>query len=126
MRRLDEAARGELRAALESGPVGVEALAFVEAVVEQAVHRLGPERSPVLAGATASMGKRVVSFLEAAAEGEPSRTRAAEELAGEPVILAAFYQNLDLLPAASSAPADAIALLVLTTLALMESVPPET
>ena len=125
MRRLDEAARRELRAALESGSVGLETLAFVEAVVEQAVHRLGPERSGVLAGATASMGKRVVSFLEAAAEGESSRARAAEELAGEPAILAAFYQNLDLLPAADFAPGDAIALLVLTTLALMEAMPAE-
>jgi hypothetical protein len=125
MRTLDEAARGELRAALESSPVGVEALAFVEAVVEHAVHRLGRERSGVLAGATASMARRVVSFLEAATEGEPSRARAAEELAGEPAILAAFYQNLDLLPAAGFAPADAIALLVLTALALMEAIPPE-
>ena len=121
MRSNDEAIRRRLLSALEAGSAGIEVLAFAEAVVEQVGHPLGTER---VASVQSDILARVVSILEAAVGGEASRNRAAEDLAREPALLAGFYQNLDLLPARSSAATDAVALLVLTSLACLEATPP--
>ena len=119
MRALSPAARAHVRAAAAAGALGEEIVEFVDAVALLVAHPLG--------GATAREGAfelstadRVLRLLERSLGGEAVVTDAAGELAAEPEMLAAFFQNLDLLPAGGHPAADAIPLLVVLALSRLE------
>ncbi len=93
------------------------ALPFAEAVVHQVAHPLGAR---VAAGAPeqrAARERAVAAVLlatigAAASRDERLLEQAADQLAADAALLAACYQNLDLLPAFGHAASDAVALLV--------------
>ncbi len=59
---------------------------------------------------------QVIRLVVASLAGEGSTVRAGEELAADPALLAAFFQNLDLLPADGGSQVDGIALVTSTAL----------
>jgi hypothetical protein len=92
------------------------ALPFAEAVVEQVAHPLGTAPSADPAGAERAVGGRVVGLLEGSVAGASAAAEAAAGLSNDPAMLAAFFQNLDLLDRRTDARTDAVALLVLSAM----------
>lgn len=113
MRDLSEAVRIDLRAALHATAMSSLALPFVEAVVLQRAYPLGDSMA---SGASASerdvaerrVADQVIRLVVASLAEERSTARAGEELAADPALLAAFFQNLDLLPADGGSPLDGL------------------
>lgn len=102
---------------------------FVSHVVEQYIHRLGAvSDSPISERGEAL---RVRALIDHAGDAhlieEPRalalRDRAAHDLAGDPALLAAFFQNIDLLYADRFPRADAVSALILRALELSASIP---
>ncbi len=100
-------------------------MTFVEAVIAQRVY-------PLDAPATFPSGlledpvvDQVARLIERIREGDAEVALAARELANDPALLAAFYQNLDLLPADGGPTVDAIALLALAALQWLADTPPD-
>lgn len=105
-----------LRAALPPGR-GSCTLAFAEEVVRQVAHPLGADPSPDPAGSEAAVARRVLGLVEAAFGDErEARDAAARRLAGDAPLLAAFFQNLDLLEECASGHAGSVAALVAAAL----------
>lgn len=105
LRRLDAAAEGRLADALAAEPA---LLPFARAAALQ-LARGGP--SPEAAALRVAGLLRDAGLLAA-----PAVTDAAAELADDPALLAAFFQNVDLLYEESFARADAVSLLVMAAL----------
>jgi hypothetical protein len=120
MRALTAAARQQLRDAIEAGPLGERALAFVEAVVTQLAHPLGHASRHGDTAHESTVAARVAGLLNAALGDDPTVTAAADDLAHDPGMLAVFFQNLDLLPSHGFRPADAVALLVVMAMSRLE------
>lgn len=105
VRRLSDGALAVLRACLgERSP----SLAFAEAVLAQAGHPIGVPRDPAREAAVAST---LCALLERVDDGQASATAgdAVASLVGDPELLAAFFQNVDLLYGAAAPEADRIA-----------------
>jgi hypothetical protein len=120
MRGLTAATRHLIRDALDATPFGARSLEFVEAVVVQVAHPLGSASRDGAAGHESMVTDRVLRLLRSAVGDDASVTAAANDLATEPPLLAAFFQNLDLLPPAGFPPADAVGLLVMLALSRLE------
>lgn len=79
------------------------ALPFVRAVIAQVLGPIAEDGSGPSAAAEREVGNRVIALVETAADtGAPSRAAAppdaaAAVLASDPELLAAFFQNIDLL-----------------------------
>ena len=119
MRALTAATRQRLRDAATRSALGSDALGFLESVVQIAAHPLGEvsrrgdeEHERVIAD-------RVMQLLEAALGAPESVDGAIATLAGDPVLLGALFQSLDLLPPDYRA-ADSIALLVVMALGRLD------
>jgi hypothetical protein len=118
-RALSPACRRWLRERLARSDGG-GALPFLEAVVVQAAFPLGldlptderAEREPEVAG----LALELLLGAEAAGEAAPHPEAAAARLRGDPALLAAFFQNVDLLYRHAFAGADAVSLLVMRAL----------
>ena len=133
MGALSNAAKARLLSALEAGPLGPAALAFTEAVVAQRSYAL-VEPTPADASAlAASAGEAVAAELRIAdqvieliggATGQPDVAHGARVLANDPALLAAFFQNLDLLPVDRGASTDRVALLVAAALQALTEMDP--
>jgi hypothetical protein len=119
--RMDAADHGALRAALGEEDAAA-ALPFLEAVVQQTAFPLGESVSAAEAPERQRKTVRqVIDLLLAtrAAGGEAAagdRDEAAERLRAHPVLLAAFFQNIDLLYQQAYPHADAVSLLVMRAL----------
>ena len=116
MRSLSSAVRERLRSALETRPAGLDALPFAEAVIVQRAWPLGentasPVPDPEPDGTEASVAGQVIRMVDASMGGDAAIASAATELANDLALLAAFFQNLDLLPVDRGPAVDAIALL---------------
>jgi hypothetical protein len=101
-----------MRDALSHGALGLEALPFLESVVALVSHPLG---GPVRRGDEEHervVVDRVMRLLEASLGDDRAIAAAAETLAADRELLAAFFQSLDQLPGPGYPPADSIALLV--------------
>lgn len=97
------------------------AVRFAEAVVRQVAHPLGPPASDVPSGAEAMVARSVIALTDAARAALLAGDRAALEnasaaLADDAVLLASFFQNLDLLCNDRCANGDAVAALVAAAL----------
>lgn len=117
---MTDALRPETRDRLGArlGALGAgRALPFAEAVVAQVAHPLGAAPAD-----DAGAGERAVTDALLHAIADDDATAAAARLAADAPLLAACYQNLDLLPA-SDAAGDAIALLVGRALDHLASTP---
>jgi hypothetical protein len=117
VRELSRECRQLLREELEREGA-LAAAPFLEAVVLQAALPLGLDE-PV-EGWTArerqTAAEALRLLLGAAAPGGPSVPDAAARLRGDPRLLAAFFQNIDLLYEHGPAAADAVSLLVMQAL----------
>ena len=112
MQRLGDDVRMRIGRALPAWARRDAVRAFIEVVVWQRTHAL-TERSPGDASATEeAIATRVLSLVEASVGGEVAVSRAAAELADDPALLAAFFQNLDLLPGERDPQVDQLALMV--------------
>ena len=118
MRALSAAARTHVRVAAGTRHLG-ELVEFVEAVVLLVAHPLGDPETPATAPELAA-ADRVIALVQRAAADESEAVDAAGELAAEPEMLAAFFQNLDLLPGGGHRAADAVTLLVLLALGRLD------
>lgn len=103
---------------------------FMTHVVEQYVHRLGaPASDPA---GERGVALRVCALVDDAGDASTStdpsalrrRERGAHDLANDPALLAAFFQNIDLLYADRFHQADAVSALVLRALELSALLPP--
>lgn len=108
-----------LRALLE--PEEGAALAFLAAVVEQVVHHLRPAPPADSAVEEWAVAGRALALLRDAAAGELDA--AARRLIAEPEMLAAFFQNADLLYVEAAAQADAVGAVVMRALEVLSSAP---
>jgi hypothetical protein len=119
VRALSAATHAHIREIAATEALGETLVAFVEAVVLQVAHPLGGmgehQRTPEVA-----VANQVIGLLGRSLGGEGVVADAADELAAEPAMLAAFFQNLDLLPAGGHRAADAVALLVVLALSRLE------
>lgn len=105
-----------LRGALPPGR-GSCTLAFAEEVVREIAHPLGSEESRDPGADEALAAQRVLRLIDAAFGGVPAvRDDAARRLADDPPMLAAFFQNLDLLVDCERGHAGAVAALVAAAL----------
>ena len=119
-RALAAATRKRLRGIVAEGGLDREVGEFVEAVVLQTARPLGvPPRRGIIVRESELIA-RVVALLEASVRGDERLVPAATELAADPQLLSAFFQNLDLLPPSGSPRADAVAILVVMALGLLE------
>jgi hypothetical protein len=114
MRALSAAARAHVREVL-SRRLGGELIEFVDAVVLLVAHPLGGAGARDDA-AELTTADRVIALIEQSLAGETAADDAANDLAAEPEMLAAFFQNLDLLPSGGHRAADAVALLIMVAL----------
>ena len=122
MRAIAVATRHRLRERVAASPLGPATLDFLDAVVLQVAHPLGGVRVGDSVTHEQAIGDRVLLLVEASLGDEAKVIRAAGELATDPALLSALFQNLDLLPPAGSRPADAIALLVVMALSRLEEI----
>ena len=111
MRILSDAARRTIRSALETTPLGDAGRAFVEAVVVQRAYPLG-DRETRNSLTEEDVAETAGCLVMWSAMEDDAKARAAEVLASDPALLAAFFQNLDLLPIDGPSPVNEIALLV--------------
>lgn len=109
-----------LRALLEPEEAG--ALAFLTAVAEQVVHHLRPRPPLDATGDEWAVVGRALELLREAAAGEVDAP--ARRLIAEPEMLAAFFQNVDLLYAEAAIQADAVGAVVMRALEVLSSAPP--
>jgi len=129
VRDLSDTIRAELGAALAAIGVRPDALTFIEAVVGQRACPVGDSTAQRLSVEDRQIAERriaeqVIGLVEAGRAGESRMVHAAEELAADPALLAAFFQNLNLLPADGGSHVDAIALLTSAALQrLAETLP---
>ena len=112
MEQLLESGRLRIRAALAGRPMAAETQAFVEAVVWQWSNGAGAVSDAQVAAAQESAVTRVLGLVEAAVGGAIAFESGVDALANDAVLLSAFFQNLDLLPAEHDPHVDAIALMV--------------
>lgn len=110
-----DASRARFRRAL-GREFGVCALPFVEAVVVQLVYPLGGPAPASPEEAERAVGDRVVAMLGASTADPHFTARAAADLAADAALLAAFFQNVDLLHSHRCPHADAVSLLVMAAL----------
>jgi hypothetical protein len=115
LRGLSVATRQELSAALESAG-WASALGFAEAVTLQCAYPLGEPPSHQRPASEASAAESVLALLRAASHG----SQADGQLERDPVLLAAVFQNADLLYRDGFPHAEAVALLVMHALAAGE------
>jgi hypothetical protein len=120
MRALSAAARTHVRVAAGTRHLG-ELVEFVETVVLLVAHPLGDPEVPASAPELAT-ADRVIALVERALAGDTQGAEAAGDLAADPEMLAAFFQNLDLLPRGGHRAADAVALLVMLALSRLEEI----
>ncbi len=85
---------------------------FVETIVWQWAGGLGDAPAADTAAAEDAVAARVLGLVEGASGGAVAFEGAVEALARDPVLLSAFFQNLDLLPAEHDPQVDAIAMMV--------------
>ena len=87
--------------------------AFVEAVIIQRALPLGDAPSGAEPGPTDEerVADQVLRLLDGSTRGDAARAGAAAELAADVALLAAFFQNIDLLPTDGGPHVDAVALL---------------
>lgn len=128
MRALSASVRERLRAKLEETALGAAGSAFAEAVVMQRAHPLGEHPSEENASAAAlrteaTVASQVLALIALGGEGEAEVERAAHELANDPALLAAFFQNLDLLPPDGSPAVNGIALMIVGALQRLADTP---
>ena len=112
MQRPGDFVRARIAGALHGWARAAEVGAFIEAVVWQVTHATGAPAGAGLDQLEQATVTDVVGLVQAAAGGEAAAAAAAEQLAANPPLLAAFFQNLDLLPAAPDPQVDAVALVV--------------
>jgi hypothetical protein len=112
MPALSDGSRTRLRRALRR-TLREGAVPFGETVVLQLAHPLGVAAPDDAATLERGVADRVVALLEASVADPHFAARAAVELAGDPVVLAAFFQNLDLRDRRRWPHADAVSMLVL-------------
>ena len=112
MDRLSESARQRIREALADWPMSRETQGFIEAIVWQWSNATGELPASEATAAEESVATRVLGLIQAAVGGAIAYEGAVDALANDPVLLSAFFQNLDLLPAEHDPQVDAIALLV--------------
>lgn len=128
MRALSASVRERLRATLEETTLGAAGLEFAEAVVMQRAHPLGGdsnEENPSAAAlrVEATVANQVLALIAHSGEGTAEVERAAHELADDPALLAAFFQNLDLLPPDGSPAVNGIALMIVGALQRLADTP---
>jgi hypothetical protein len=85
---------------------------YIEAIVWQLTNGLGDVPPSEASRAEDAAATRVLGFVEAASGGAIAFEGGVDALAKDAVLLSAFFQNLDLLPAEHDPHVDAIALLV--------------
>ena len=112
MRSLSPATHARLRSALAATEIGLGALPFAEAVVLQCAQPLGAAPSDDAVAIEARVAEQVIRLVAESGRGVHAASAAGEELAGDPVLLSSFFQNLDLLPVDGGAPVHGIALAV--------------
>lgn len=116
MRTLRPGTSARLRDALPPGR-GSCTVSFAAEVVRQVAHPLGAEPSSDPAAGEARAATRVLDLLGAAFEGaSDEREAAARRLGADGPMLAAFFQNLDLLEECARGHAGAVAALVAAAL----------
>lgn len=116
MRALSPGTVDRLRAALPSGG-GSCTRAFAEEVVLELAYPLGAEASREPGADEARAARRVLEALGAAFDGTPGAiVQGAHRLAGDAALMAAFFQNLDLLVECERGHARAVAVLVAAAL----------
>jgi len=93
--------------------LGPRALPFATAVVAQVAHPLGAPAAAHPSRRERAVGRRLVRLLAASVGDAPAVERAADALAGDPPLLAAAFQNVDLLYAHACPAADRVSLLVM-------------
>ena len=119
-RALAAATRKQLRGIVADGGLDREVQAFVEAVVLQTARPLGTAPRRGIVQRESELVGRVTALLEASVGGDERLVPAATELAADPELLSAFFQNLDLLPPSGAPLGDAVAMLVVMALGLLE------
>ena len=112
MRRLADATLARIGESLAGWPRGDEVRTYVATVVWQWSNTAGDVPADEAATVEHDAATQVLQLIEDAAQGGPAFRRAVEALANRPVLLSAFFQNLDLLPAESDPQVDAIAMMV--------------
>lgn len=112
MRRLADATLARIGQSLAGWPRGDEVRTYVATVVWQWSNTAGDVPADEAATVENDAATQVLQLIEDAAHGGPAFRRAVEGLANRPVLLSAFFQNLDLLPAESDPQVDAIAMMV--------------
>ena len=112
MVRLSESGRQRIRAALAGRPGAVDTEAFIEAVAWQWSNGVGDRTAADAAVLEETAVTRVLGLVEASGGGAIAFEGGVDTLANDPVLLSAFFQNLDLLPAEHDPHIDAIALMV--------------
>ena len=111
-----------MREAAEESALGTAVLPFLEAVVQLTAHPLGEPSRQGDEAHEFDVVQRVMALVEAALEDERSAASAAETLAADPVLLGAFFQSMDLLPAGDYPPADSIAMLIMMALGRLDEI----
>lgn len=107
-----EAVRLRIRDAIAGARRSPELQRFIEEVVAQRARAIGREPVDGDDGEAVRLAAHVLRLIEQGAAGEAGISRAAAELASDHALLAAFFQNLDLLPPGRDPHVDAIALMV--------------
>jgi hypothetical protein len=120
LRQLSEGIRRELAIALETAGWST-ALAFAEAVTLQCAYPLGEPPGHQRSASEASAAESVLALLRTAAQSPHERLTPPDTSDGhlerDPILLAAVFQNADLLYRDGFPHADAVALLVMHALA---------
>ena len=125
MRALAMSIRVGMRQAAGESALGPEILEFLEAVVLMVAYPIGAPARTGEPGHEQAAVKRVTELLEASLGDDRAVAEAADALATDMPVLAAFFQNLDLLPSSGYSPADAIATLVVMALSRLEEIDAE-
>ncbi len=116
MRALSPGTIARLRAALPPGG-GSCTRAFAEEIVLELAYPLGAAESHDPTADEALAARRVLEVIGAAFDGTPgTREAGARRLAGDAALLAAFFQNLDLLEECARGHAGAVAAVVAAAL----------
>jgi hypothetical protein len=107
----DSESRPDSGAASAAGPREDDRAArFIDAATSQVARATGsPETQPL-----DPMAERIAGMIRAVEQGDTESVRAA--LSADPVILAAFFQNVDLLYADAHEHADAVSMVILEAL----------
>ena len=122
--RLCDATRRLVREALDATPLGDAGLAFVEAVIVQRAYPLGEQMTPDSV-TEEQVAEKVACLVTWSDMEDEAKSHAAKALASDPALLAAFFQNLDLLPTNGPPPVGQIALLVAGALQWLADTSPD-